>query len=71
MIRDGSIAYELTNPLSLWLVAVQNGRVLGYVGSQTVMGESDMMNVAVDPGFRRKGVAEMLILQLAQEARRG
>lgn len=61
---ENSIASELENPLALWLAAVDNGRVAGYVGSQTVMGESDMMNVAVDPGFRRKGVAEALILEL-------
>ena len=50
---ENSIRYELTNPLSLWLVAVEDGKLLGYVGSQSVMGEADMMNVAVDPESRR------------------
>ena len=58
---ENSIAYELTNPLSLWLVAVQNGSVLGYAGSQTVMGESDMMNLAVDPEQRRMGIGASLV----------
>lgn len=61
---EKSVASELTNPLSLWLVAVEDDRVTGYVGSQSVMGESDMMNVAVHPDFRRKGVAEMLVREL-------
>ena len=61
---EKSIASELTNPLSLWLVAVEDDRVAGYVGSQSVMGESDMMNVAVHPDFRRRGVAEKLVLEL-------
>ena len=61
---EKSIASELTNPLSLWLVAVEGDRVAGYVGSQSVMGESDMMNVAVHPDFRRQGVAEKLVLEL-------
>ena len=61
---EKSVASELTNPLSLWLVAVEDDRVAGYVGSQSVMGESDMMNVAVHPDFRRKGVAEKLVLEL-------
>ena len=61
---EKSIASELTNPLSLWLVAVEDDRVAGYVGSQSVMGESDMMNVAVHPDFRRQGVAEKLVLEL-------
>ena len=61
---EKSVAYELTNPLSLWLVAVEGERVAGYVGSQSVMGESDMMNVAVHPDFRRQGVAELLVKEL-------
>ena len=56
-----SVASELNNPLSLWLVAIQEEEVLGYVGSQTVMGETDMMNVAVHPEHRRCGIARMLI----------
>ena len=47
-----SIGSELKNPLSLWVVAQENDRVAGYVGSQTVLGEADMMNLAVHPDFR-------------------
>lgn len=64
---EKSVASELENPLSLWLVAEENGQVYGYVGSQTVLGESDMMNVAVDPGFRRQGIARALIETLIAE----
>ncbi|MBQ8910320.1 MAG: ribosomal protein S18-alanine N-acetyltransferase [Oscillospiraceae bacterium] len=53
--------YELNNPLSLWLVAVSGETVAGYVGSQTVIDESDMMNIAVAPAFRRQGIAKRLI----------
>lgn len=59
-----AFTYELNNPLSLWLVAVDDDTVAGYVGSQTVMGESDMMNVAVAPAYRRQKLAENLILKL-------
>ena len=64
---ERSIASEVENPLSLWLVAVQDGRAAGYVGSQTVLGETDMMNVAVSPEARRKGIAQGLILTLEDE----
>lgn len=67
---EGSIAGELNNPLSLWLVCVENGTVLGYVGSQTVLGETDMMNVAVSPEARRKGIAERLISELVEQLRK-
>jgi ribosomal-protein-alanine N-acetyltransferase len=58
---ENSIRYELTNPLSYWLVAVEDGRVAGYVGSQSVLDEADMMNIAVHPDFRRRGVAQSLV----------
>ena len=61
---ETSVASELTNPLSCWLVSLENDRVTGYVGSQTVVGETDMMNIAVHPDFRRRGIAEALILEL-------
>ena len=63
---EKSVASELTNPLSLWLVALDSDRVAGYVGSQSVLGESDMMNVAVHPDYRRQGIAEQLCLALVE-----
>ena len=47
--------------MSLWLVAEEEGAVLGYVGSQTVLDETDMMNLAVHPDCRRRGIASSLI----------
>ena len=59
-----SIVSELDNELALWIVALDGDRVLGYVGSQTVCGETDMMNVAVHPDHRRQGIATGLITGL-------
>ena len=67
---ENSIASELNNPLSLWLVAEENGNVLGYVGSQTVMDETDMMNIAVHPDHRRRGIAAILITELIDGLKR-
>ena len=61
---EASIAAELDNELSLWIVAVEDGQVLGYVGSQTVMDETDMMNIAVHPDHRRRKIAVGLIVSL-------
>ena len=59
-----AVRSELTNKLALWLVAVEDGVVAGYVGSQTVLQEADMMNIAVGDGFRRRGIAKMLVEEL-------
>ena len=61
---SNSIASELKNSLSLWVVAVEDEQLAGYVGSQSVLGWADMMNLAVAPEFRRRGVAERLIGEL-------
>jgi ribosomal-protein-alanine N-acetyltransferase len=66
---EASVASELGNPLSLWLVAVDGEKVVGYVGSQTVMDMTDMMNIAVHPDFRRRGIAKMLVERLVDALR--
>ena len=59
-----SISSELNNPLSLWVVAMDGQALVGYVGSQTVLGWADMMNLAVSPEYRRQGVGEELVKRL-------
>ena len=62
---ETSIRGELENPLSLWLAATEpDGTVLGYVGSQTVFEDADILNVCVAPEARRRGIAEALMTEL-------
>ena len=61
------LAHELENELSLWLVAKQDGEVLGYVGSQSVLDEADMMNLAVRETARRQGIAKALVSVLCRK----
>ena len=61
---EKSIESELNNELALWIVAEDEDKVLGYIGSQTVMDETDMMNVAVHPDYRKQGIAAGLITEL-------
>ena len=66
---EKSIETELSCRLSCWLVAMEGETLVGYVGSQTVMDESDMMNIAVHPDHRRKGIAEALVAGLEEQLR--
>ena len=56
-----SILGELNNQYAFWLVAEEDGVVLGYIGSQISFPEADVMNVAVHPDARRHGVAAVLV----------
>ena len=65
-----AVTGEITNPLALWLVAVQDGRVVGYIGSQSVLGEADMMNLAVDESYRGNGIGMKLVEALMDHLRK-
>ena len=47
----------------------EDGTVLGYAGVGTVLDEGYIDNVAVDPRFRRQGVADELVAALARFGR--
>lgn len=67
---EASIQDELDNPLSCWLVAEDfQGKVMGYIGSQSVLGEADMMNLAVEPSLRRTGIGKLLVTSLIEALR--
>ncbi|MBQ7768435.1 MAG: ribosomal protein S18-alanine N-acetyltransferase [Oscillospiraceae bacterium] len=66
---ENSIASEVENPLSYWLVAEVDGVVAGYVGSQTVLDAADMMNLAVSPDYRRQGIGQALVNALVEHLR--
>ena len=59
-----SIRSEVNNRLSLWIVAMDGEVLTGYVGSQSVLGWADMMNLAVAPEYRRQGIAQTLVNEL-------
>ena len=64
---EEAVALELSNPLSCWLVAYDGQEFAGYVGSQAVLDEADMMNLAVKPGYRRRGIAGALVGALVEK----
>ena len=66
---EESISGELNNRYSFWLVAEDDGVVLGYIGSQISFPEADVMNVAVHPDSRRRGIAAILVEALVRHLR--
>jgi ribosomal-protein-alanine N-acetyltransferase len=67
---EESLRAELSNPLALWLCAVSGETVLGYIGSEMVPDEADMMNLAVAGEARRQGIAQALLSGLLSELRK-
>ena len=68
---EKSIASELNNIWSYWVVALWDDTVIGYIGSQSSFDETDVMNVAVHPDHRRGGIAQSLVLSLCQALKDG
>ena len=52
----------------IYLVAEEDGEILGYCGLWGVIDEGQITNVAVAPGHRRRGVAEKMLRELMQQA---
>ncbi len=65
-----SIEEELENDTSLFYAAVENGRVIGYIGMSAVIDEGYIFNVAVDAEHRRRGVGTALITELVNYAKK-
>ncbi|MEG0387632.1 MAG: ribosomal protein S18-alanine N-acetyltransferase [Niameybacter sp.] len=56
-----SIAKELESSVAYYLIAEEEGQVLGYAGLWNVVGEGQITNIAVRPSGRRKGIGKQLI----------
>lgn len=63
---ENSVRGECENPLSFWLVALEDDQVVGYIGSQSVPPEADVMNLAVAPTYRRRGIGRSLMQALTE-----
>ena len=54
--NEASIEAELENDFSRFLIAVENGRAVGYVGLYVLTGEADVVRVAVCPSTEIKAL---------------
>ena len=63
---EQSFLEETKNPLATYLLAKEDGKIIGYCGFWRVSGEAQVTNVAVLPEFRRKGIAKTLALKMLE-----
>lgn len=61
-----SISYEVENPLAKYVIAedLSTKEVLGFAGVWIVAGEGDITNIAVNPDYRKQGIASSLLEKL-------
>lgn len=58
--EEDILAY-LENPIWHFLVARQGENVLGYISFTVIIDECQIVNVAVDPSARKRGVGSLLL----------
>ena len=44
-----------------YLVAEENGKIIGYIGTEEISGETHIINMAVHPENRKQGIGKKLI----------
>ena len=65
----GEFAVILASSHAIFLVACDaDGRIGGYVVTMAVLDESEVLNIAVDPGLRGMSLGAMLLDSALQEA---
>lgn len=62
-------ASSLVSKDTLYLVAEQEGKILGYCGYLQSFDEADITNVAVDAPYRNYGIAGQMLKQLMEQGR--
>ena len=63
--RDAFVSY-MKNPVARYLVAEQDGKIIGYVGAWIILDESHITNIAVLKEHRGQGTGNLLTHGLLQ-----
>lgn len=63
-----ALAEELANPLAVYYVAELDNQTVGYAGMQHIIDEGYINNIGVDPAYRRRGIATLLLRKLDEYA---
>ena len=60
---------SLDSENTIYIVAIEDEKVLGYVGMYISFEEGNITNVAVSPNYRRKKIGQKLILKILEKAK--
>lgn len=58
-----------TTPENIYLVCEMDGRIAGYCGLWTVLGEGNITNMAVSSEYRRNGIGKALMTEMERLGR--
>ena len=58
---------ELKNPWAIWITAMENDALAGYLGIQYGPDGADIMSIATSPDFRGKGIAKQLLSHMESQ----
>lgn len=59
-----SYIQELSNPVAKYFVAKINDKVVGFAGTWIILDEAHITNIAIDPNYRKQGIASKLLKEL-------
>ena len=64
-----TLAAEVNNPLSVFVKAQRDGKIVGFALGRVVVDEGELYQIGVLPEFRRQGIAEELLEELHRQMR--
>lgn len=67
--RDLMVREELPRKDRSWWTAFANDELVGYAGGMVCDGQLQILKVAVEPDYQRRGIAKELIARVAEDAR--
>ncbi len=66
---DNAFLNEISNPQSYFVVAIQDGVIVGYGGFWRCIDEAHITNIAVNEDQRRQGVGRKMMNHLLEQAK--
>lgn len=66
---EQSFRNELTHPHGYFIVAIEDGKVVGYGGFWMVVDEAHITTVAVSPDHQRHGIGSKMMIELLSKAK--